>query len=264
TVTSTTSISICTAQLPYSWNGNTYTAAGSYNVTLTSIAGCDSIATLNLTVNPTVTSTTGISICTGQLPYSWNGNTYTAAGSYNVTLTNVAGCDSVATLNLTVNSSVTSSTDITICNAQLPYSWNGQSYSGAGTYTVTLTNIAGCDSIATLNLTVNSSVTSSTDITICNAQLPYSWNGQSYNAAGSYNVTLTNVAGCDSIATLNLTVNSSVTSSTDITICNAQLPYSWNGQSYNAAGSYNVTLTNVAGCDSIATLNLTVNSSVTS
>src|SRR6202008_4289484 len=120
---------------------------------------------------------------------------------------------------LTVNTVVTSTTNITICPSQLPYSWNGQSYSAAGTYNVTLVSAAGCDSIATLNLTVNTVVTSTTNITICPSQLPYSWNGQSYSAAGSYNVTLTSASGCDSIATLNLTVNPVVTSTTNIAIC---------------------------------------------
>ncbi len=263
-VTSTSDITICTAELPYSWNGNSYPSAGTYPVTLTSAAGCDSIATLNLTVNPSVTSTSDITICTAQLPYSWNGNSYTSAGTYPVTLTSVAGCDSIATLNLTVNPSVTSTSDITICTAELPYSWNGNSYTSAGTYPVTLTSAAGCDSIATLNLTVNPSVTSTSDITICTAQLPYSWNGNSYTSAGTYPVTLTSASGCDSIATLNLTVNPAVTSTSDITICTAQLPYIWNGNSYPAAGTYPVTLTSASGCDSIATLNLTVNPSVTS
>src|SRR5205085_9054137 len=136
-------ITICNNQLPYSWNGNSYPAAGTYSITLTSSAGCDSIATLNLTSNAVVTSTTDITICTNQLPYSWNGNSYPVAGTYAVTLTTSAGCDSIATLNLTANAAVTSTTDITICNNQLPYSWNGNSYPTAGTYAVTLTSSAG-------------------------------------------------------------------------------------------------------------------------
>jgi gliding motility-associated-like protein len=262
--TSTTSVSICPSQLPYSWNGNNYTGAGTYSVTLTGVAGCDSIATLNLTINSSVTSTTNVAICTSQLPYSWNNNSYIAAGTYNVTLTSSAGCDSIATLNLTVNPSLSSTTNVSICTSQLPYSWNNNSYTTAGTYNVTLTSSAGCDSIATLNLTVNSSVTSTTTVAICTSQLPYAWNSNSYTAAGTYNVTLTSSAGCDSIATLNLTVNSSVTSTTNVSICTSQLPYSWNNNSYTTAGTYNVTLTSSAGCDSIATLNLTVNSTVTS
>jgi hypothetical protein len=79
---------------------------------------------------------------------------------------------------------------------------------------VTLTSAAGCDSIATLTVTVNPVVTSSTDTTVCTSALPFTWNGQTVNAAGPYTVTLTSAAGCDSIATLNVTVNPVVTSST--------------------------------------------------
>ncbi|MEI2747374.1 MAG: hypothetical protein V9E88_01270 [Ferruginibacter sp.] len=93
-------------------------------------------------------------------------------------LTTVAGCDSVATLILTASSVVTSTTNVSICTNQLPYNWNNQVYNSAGTYTVALTGSSGCDSIATLNLTVNSPVSSTTDITICDSQLPYSWNNQ--------------------------------------------------------------------------------------
>ena len=41
---------------------------------------------------------------------------------------------------------------VTVCGS---YTWNGQTYDSSGTYTYTTTNAAGCDSIATLVLTVN-------------------------------------------------------------------------------------------------------------
>ena len=53
------------------------------------------------TCTPT-TSSTNVSVCSNQLPYSWNSNSYNAAGTYVVHLTNAGGCDSAATLNLTV------------------------------------------------------------------------------------------------------------------------------------------------------------------
>ena len=135
--------------------------------TLTSGAGCDSVATLILTVTPTVTSSTNITICDDQLPYSWNNLTFTSAGTQVDTLTSGAGCDSVATLNLTVTPTVTSTTNITICDNQLPYSWNNLTFTSAGTQVDTLTSGVGCDSVATLNLTVTPTVTSTTNITIC-------------------------------------------------------------------------------------------------
>ena len=111
------------------------------------------MATLVLTVTPKL-HTTNITICDNQLPYSWNNLTFTSAGTQVDTLTSVAGCDSLATLVLTVTPTVTSTTNITICDNQLPYSWNNLTFTSAGTQVDTLTSVAGCDSLATLNLSI--------------------------------------------------------------------------------------------------------------
>jgi len=157
---------------------------------------------------PSTSSTTNIGICASAMPYNWNNNAYTSAGSYTVTLTNYKGGDSIATLNLTVKAISVSTTNYTVCANALPYIWNSQTYNSAGTYTVHLTNSAGCDSAATLILKVNQPSSSTTNITICASALPFSWNGQSFAAAGTYTVHLTNAVICDSAATLVLTVNS--------------------------------------------------------
>ena len=262
--TSTTDISICPSDLPYSWNGLTFNAAGSQTAHLTNAVACDSAATLNLTVKANTTSTTDISICPSDLPYSWNGLTFNAAGSQTAHLTNAVACDSAATLNLTVKANTTSTTDISICPSELPYSWNGLTFNAAGIQTAHLTNAAGCDSAATLNLIVKANTTSTTNKTICASELPYSWNALTFNAAGSQTAHFTNAVGCDSAATLNLTVKANTTSTTDISICPSELPYSWNGLTFNAAGIQTAHLTNAAGCDSAATLNLIVKANTTS
>src|SRR6185437_10359215 len=264
TSTSTTNISICPSAFPYSWNGNSYATAGTYSVTLVNAVGCDSIATLNLAQKATSTSTTNISICPSAFPYSWNGNSYATAGTYSVTLVNAVGCDSIATLNLAQKATSTSTTNISICPSAFPYSWNGNSYATTGTYSVTLVNAVGCDSIATLNLTQKATSTSTTNISICPSAFPYSWNSNSYPVAGTYSVTLVNAVGCDSIATLNLAQKATSTSTTNISICPSAFPYSWNGNSYATAGTYSVTLVNAVGCDSIATLNLAQKATSTS
>ncbi|KIC89405.1 hypothetical protein, partial [Flavihumibacter solisilvae] len=260
----TTNVTICTSQLPYSWNGEIYTTTGTYERTFVSAAGCDSIATLNLVVNETLTSTTDVVICASQLPYSWNGETFTTTGTYERTFVSATGCDSIATLNLVVNETLTSTTNATICASQLPYSWNGETYTTTGTYEKTFVSAAGCDSIATLNLVVTETLTSTTNVTICASELPYSWNGETYTTTGTYERTFVSATGCDSIATLNLVVNETLTSTTNVTICTSQLPYSWNGEIYTTAGTYTVPLVSAAGCDSIATLNLVVNETLTS
>src|SRR5678809_1669744 len=107
---------------------------------------------------------------------------------------------------------------------RLPFNWNGQPITGAGTYIANLVSASGCDSVATLNVIVNSVVTSTTDTTVCQSALPFNWNGQSITAAGTYTANLTSASGCDSVATLNVIVNSVVTSITDTTVCQSALP----------------------------------------
>jgi hypothetical protein len=64
---------------------------------------------------------------------------------------NVNGCDSLITLNLTLNSSSTTFSD-SACNS---YFFNGQTLTNSGTYFDTLLNVYGCDSLIALNLIIN-------------------------------------------------------------------------------------------------------------
>ncbi len=245
-----------TYSLPW---GGVVNAAGVYRDTLINSLGCDSIITVNLSVNPSSASTTNARICASLLPYHWNGNSYNLAGVYQVTLINAAGCDSVATLVFKIDTATASSTKVNVCSAFLPYQWNGSTYTASGTYTKTLVNAAGCDSIATLVLSVKSSSASSFNKTICASQLPFVWNGNNYFSGGVYKDTLVNAAGCDSVVTLTLLVNPTTTSITGQTICSDQLPFSWNGHQYASAGTYFDTLVSSSGCDSVASLVLKVN-----
>ena len=263
-VTSTQNITVCQNALPYSWNNQSLSAAGTYTALLQNVNGCDSTVTLHLTVNPNVTSTQNITICQNALPYSWNNQSLTAPGTYTALLKNVNGCDSTVTLHLTINPNVTSTQNITICPNALPYIWNSQSLTAAGVYAAVLKNNTGCDSTVTLQLAVNPNLTSTQNFTVCQNALPYSWNNQSINAGGTYTAVLQNINGCDSAVTLHLTVNPNVTSTQDITICQNALPYNWNSQSLTAAGTYTAVLRNSNGCDSTVTLHLTVNPNVTS
>jgi gliding motility-associated-like protein len=125
--------------------------AGNYPYTTKSAAGCDSTITLTLTINEPTVSITTVTVCPNQLPYNWNGQSYTSAGTYTFITVNQAGCDSTATLILNVSQTIVGPADsITVCANALPYNWNGLIVNAAGTYTVTLQNTAGCDSIASL------------------------------------------------------------------------------------------------------------------
>jgi hypothetical protein len=71
-------------------------------------------------------------------------------------------------MTVTVNQPSGSSVDVTVCSGLLPFNWNNNTYSATGTYTVHLTNAAGCDSAAVLHLNVVNSTTSDTAVVACN------------------------------------------------------------------------------------------------
>ncbi len=239
----------------YTWNSETYTTSGDYVYTTIASNGCDSIVTLHITINQTKHTEETITACDS---YTWNGETYTQSGEYVYTTTAANGCDSIVTLHLTINKTRYAEESVAACDS---YTWNGETYTQSGTYTYTTTAANGCDSIITLHLTINNSEIGETEYTtICYGET-YTWNGQTYSAEGEYSVALTNANGCDSVATLQLTIMpEAVTTTETVVIGNDELPYTWRGNTYSATGQYTIVeqYTTVA-CDSaIHVLDLTV------
>jgi gliding motility-associated-like protein len=107
----TETVAICIGALPYTWRGQTITAAGNGVATSTAqnASGCNEVTTLNLTITPGIQLTDNITICSSQLPYTWNGQTVTAGGTGVATQTiqDPTGCDVTTTLNLTVTNAPT-------------------------------------------------------------------------------------------------------------------------------------------------------------
>ena len=136
----------------------------------------------------------------------WNGVTFTAAGTQAATLQTVNHCDSVVTMTLTVKANYAVTENKTVCPSALPYTWNGESFTAAGTKTVTLPASNGCDSVVTMVLAVDAAYAVTDSKSVCPNELPLTWNGVTFNAAGTQNATLTASNGCDSVVTMTLTV----------------------------------------------------------
>ena len=100
-------------------------------------------------------STTNIEECDS---YEWNGTLYSASGTYTWIGSNAVGCDSTATLNLTINDSYSLTVDSTILDTDLPFTWNGIEFLDSGTDSATLSTVSGCESIVTMNVTVTTTV----------------------------------------------------------------------------------------------------------
>ena len=127
-------------------------------------------------------------------------------------------------MNLTINNSVSSTNNQTVCYGG-SYSINGNTYTSSGSYTDVFTAVNGCDSTVTTNLTVlaqfSVAVQSIGSATICSGSSvtlemttyaspanSYQWNdangpisgetSSTYTATstGSYSLTVTTPAGC--------------------------------------------------------------------
>lgn len=77
-------------------------------------------------------------------------------------------------------------------------------FSQGKTYSFIFTVNGGCAD--TMNIFVPNNTTSTTNAATCKDNLPFVWNGQSFDSTGTYVVHLTNAQGCDSAATLVLKV----------------------------------------------------------
>ncbi|MBM3429901.1 MAG: hypothetical protein FJX99_02825, partial [Bacteroidetes bacterium] len=162
-----TSAAICSGQ-SYSFQGQTYSNPGVYTVMTTDAQGCQTNNQLTLSVNPNLSSTVNQSICQGS-SFAFNGQNFSSAGSFPVTLSSQTGCDSVVTLNLTVNPAPVTQLNESIC-AGGSFTFGSQNLTQSGQYSQTLQTIAGCDSIVNLTLVVNPVITATQNTTICQGQ----------------------------------------------------------------------------------------------
>lgn len=238
------------------------TASGQYHVTVT--GGCSSGAdTINVTFvpNPVVNIGADQTICDGvsavfdagpgMTSYLWqNGSTAqtftgTLSGQVDVTVTDANGCTSADTAQLTVNPlpPVNLGPDVAICqggsqifDAGAPagvssYLWQNNATTQTitatttGQYSVTLTDVNGCQNADTVQLTVNALPTPNlgNDLNLCNGSTvvlnpgagytSYAWNTGAITPfllvfqSGTYSVTVTDANGCQGSDQVKVTVH---------------------------------------------------------
>ncbi|MFN4766065.1 MAG: fibronectin type III domain-containing protein [Bacteroidota bacterium] len=284
------SASICQGQ-SYNFGTQTLTASGVYNQTLLASTGCDSLVTLTLTVNTIATSTLTETVPNGG-SLTVCGQVYNATGTYTKVCAGAAanGCDSVVTLNLTVEPAVS----VTIGN---------RNACAVGDTVLVPVTMAFGRGIGAISLAINYDTTQMTFVDATNihsdlstmlvnaavfggaTQIRAGWyatssaidlSGLMFNmrfvatAASTLTFDLATPGNCEiadfdaipftgasfnngsvTLGAATATVNQSIPFGTSLTIC---------GQTYNATGTYvNVCPgASVSGCDSIVTLNLTI------
>ena len=181
------------APYTYTWsNGSsdsliTNLSPGIYTVTVTDANDCQTIATSTILAAEAVSATisgdtlvcfdqTGtLTASVGFTSYLWNTGdttqtlTWTASGTYGVTVTNAAGCSGTAGIDVAVNDTITVeitkdadtlTTQVTGGTSPYTYLWNtgdktaGIAPTASGIYTVTITDAIGCQAEDMIDFTV--------------------------------------------------------------------------------------------------------------
>ena len=310
----------------YSWTGGVTNntsfipaSSTSYTVTGTDANGCSNTASQAIVVNTLPTITASVSpndtVCSGGsvtlngvggVSYSWTGGVTNNASfvpasstSYTVTGTDANGCSNTASQAIVVNTLPTITASVspndTVCTGGsvilngvggVSYSWTGgvtdnTSFIPASStsYTVTGTDANGCTNTASQSIVVKSISSASISPSVCDTYTSPSTN-YTWTTSGTYMDTIVNAAGCDSIITVNLTINISSTitiSPTTVAICSTSssqlvasgaVVYQWMPGSVNGStlllpanatsGTYTIFGLAANGCTATASIPVTV------
>ncbi len=238
----------------YNWNGEDYYRSGTYTVTLADANGCDSIATLHLTINISSNSLLNITTCGS---YTWtDGKTYTHSGTYTQKHINAAGCDSTAILKLEILDEYSSTEKVTACYS---YTWtDGNTYTQSGIYSQNLSTIDGCDSILILDLTIFEDQYETEYRVSCGNYIGP--DGNTYTQSGVYTIIVPGAGGCDKEITLHLTILGEETTIIDTTVCESFVTNA--GRVITESGIYEEAFDENALCDCRIRYNVTVNNPV--
>lgn len=152
------------------------TEQGIYRDTLTSAQGCDSIIELRLFVTQPHSIVVDTTVCENNLPFTWHDIAITEAGIYPYAIAG-AEYDSVVNLNVKVNAVSQKTITEYICQGD-SILFDGKYRYAEDTYTQTLVNALGCDSVVTLNLFVTKLDTIKLDTVVLTTALPFVFEGK--------------------------------------------------------------------------------------
>ena len=179
---------------------------------------------------------------------------------YRFVLQTDVGCQYDTTVSLAIHPRYEVARDTSVCDSDLPITWEGVTFNTAATRTLRLQTSHGCDSIVTLDLAVKASSTYTETVEICDV---YTWqDGVTYTASTNEPVMrLQNAVGCDSIVRLQLTIMNSVESVDEVFACDSLVWIDGNTY-YESTDAPEHVIVLPTGCDSIVHLHLTLGQSI--
>ncbi len=244
---------ICSNQ-PLRFGDTTLNTSGIYQRSFTTLRGCDSLVTLNLTVADVSIINLQETICEGESIFI-GAQEFNTTGVFQAVLPSSNGCDSLINLDLTVLDSYTTDLKASICAGE-SFNVGDTSITQAGTHSILLQAANGCDSLIQLDLEVFPIFEEAINVALCEGQ-NYQLGDTTLSSTGSYRKMFSSVNGCDSIVRVELTVFQNYDINLDTSICEGET-ISFGTIVIDAPGTYTQNFQSQESCDSMVTLNVSV------
>lgn len=248
-------------------NQNTATAtnlcSGTYYGVTTSSIGCTDTVTVTISdIGASSTTTQNVSVCFNDSYIFPDASSavITANTSHQSTLTNISGCDSVITTQVSVILTTNSTASLSVCaNTSVTFPDGSSQIITANTVQAsTLSTLAGCDSTITTTVTIVPAITTTQNISVCpNTNYVFPDGSASIIVATTtQQSTLVSTLGCDSIITSIVSVYPALQTQLSQAVCfgeNVTLPDGTTATNVQTNFSFSATYAATNGCDSVVT-----------
>jgi gliding motility-associated-like protein len=236
---------------------------------LTTMDGCDSVITSNVTMVQAIIQTVSIDVCSGSSYTYPDGVTSTniiVNESQISSFISVGGCDSIITTLVNVVPTSTSSENVTICENSNYTFPDGTStvVTSSHNYTSVINSSQGCDSIIITYINMEQAYSAAESISLCEGSsftYPDGTNVSNVINNESHISVLNSHTGCDSIINTSLIILSSYNGAETIQVCPGEsyiYPDGSTASNIENNESHVSVLLNSNGCDSTITSNIEV------
>lgn len=178
------------------------------------------------------------------------GNKLFLPGTYQETIPNVWGCDSLITIKLNIGKV---SKTVTIKQCDSFTSNSGVKYYKSGVYQEKLKTYRGCDSVITYNITINYRRDTLLKVFRCDSFSTLK--GRKYFKSGLYHDTLKTKSGCDSLIHYKLSIFHPITTYDTLEVCDTAW---YNGKPFTNSQLIKTVGLTWGGCDSTHFLNIII------
>jgi hypothetical protein len=182
-----------------------------------------------------------------------------------VMLSNVFGCDSLVSVDITFSTFSAGSFTATTCNPDELFLIGPRTFSisdPSGSVTLTGASVSGCDSIVSVNIIYLQPAVGNFSVTTCDEAFSVSIGSVTFNRLnpfGTVNLSGAALNGCDSLVNVNITFPGNSENNIEVITCDDEYTLNIQGNIFsktNPSGTVKLNNAAINGCDSIINVNL--------